>query len=168
MSEMTVTQAIKRMSKLKGQLSDLRERAKENLVHLAEDTPAYTFAECLAEASKVRDELLKLKTAVAMSNAKLTIEWEGAKHPLPWAIALLREWKGELEFLKSLPVRAQAETTERNKEFDGDKYVPVVTKHKCHLPTKERDMLRSVLQDRYDDLNDRVNALNGRTNIAVD
>ena len=168
MAEMTITQAIKRMSKLKGKLKDLRERAKENLVHLAEDTPAYKFDECLAEAEKTRDELLKLKTAVAVSNAKLTIEWDGTKQPLPWAIALLREWKGELEFLGALAVRAQPETTERSKEFDGDKYVPVVTKHKCHLPTKERDKLRSELQDRYDDLNDRVNGLNNRTNISVD
>jgi hypothetical protein len=166
--EMTVTQAIKRMSKLKGRLKEAHERAKENVVHVAEDTPAYAFDDCLAEADKAREELLRIRTAVTLSNAAQTVEWEGRKHPLPYAIALLREWAGQLEFLGALPVRAQAETVDRGKDFDGEKYVPVTTKYRCHLPTAERDRRRAELQDRFDALNDRVNALNNRTSISVD
>ena len=167
MAEMTVTQALKRMSKLRGRFAEDRKRASENVNHLGEETPAYRFDDCLQGTEATRVELLKLKTAVSLSNAKQTVDWDGKKEPLVWALAVLREWAGDLKWLEGLPVKSQEKTFERSREFDGEKYVQVPTTHICHLPMAKRDERKRHLQDEYDQLNDLVTSLNNRTMIEV-
>lgn len=168
MTEMTIAQAIKRMNKLKGRLGEERTRASGCMTHLAEQKPAYEFSPCLEKMAATQAELLQVQTAIALANAKLTIEWEGKSYPLAWAVRQLREMAGELDWLKKLPVRAQGTTVEHERDHDGEKYVTVTKSFTCHLPTASRNQKQEALQDRFDKLNDIVNTINGKNTVTID
>lgn len=167
MSEMTISQALRRMSKLKGRLGEERQRAAGCVTHLADQKPAYEFAPSLEKTTATLTELLQIQTAIALSNAKLTVDWEGKVVPLAWAVRALREMAAEIDWTKKLSVRAQPTTVEQERDHDGEKYVTISKTHTCHLPTAARDEKQAALQDRFDKLNDIVNTSNGKNTISL-
>lgn len=171
MAEMTVSQALRRMKKLKGQVAEHLERATRAVSWAEKSPPAFEFSKCMEEAEAVRDELVALDTAVAVANATTELEFEGARMPLVRAVKLLQELKGQIAWAKALAVQPQADFVVESTEYaevGGDyKHVRVERKHKCALPEAKRAELASSLQDRFDRLNDAVETKNHRTAVSV-
>jgi len=165
MSDMTISQALRRIKKLKGQLGEYRMRAHNAVTHLADQQPAYLFGASREQATTVLEELLKLQTATAIANAKTSIEWEGKSIPLAHAVRTLRELAAEIDWVKKLPVRAQEVTVEYERDHDGEKWVNTQKKFTCWLPEAKRADLANELQERFDKLNDIVETTNHKTVI---
>lgn len=167
MANMTISQALRRIKKLKGQLGEHRTHAVASVTHLAEQTPAYGFSVSVEAADAVLAELLKLQTAVAVANAATFVEVDGRKILLAQATRELRELASTIAWIKTLPVKAQDKTVEAERDHDGEKWVTTTKTFTCHLPEAKRAEQASKLQDRFDALNDVVETTNHKTTISL-
>src|ERR1019366_5218066 len=123
MSAMTISQALRRVKKLKGELASHLLRAHTAVTHRAEQEPAFAFSKCLEGASVARKEMLHLQTAIATVNAKTHVDWEGQSTSLALAARTLAELRGEIAWVRALPVKPQCKTTESEQEYESGKYM---------------------------------------------
>ena len=114
MSKMTVSQGLRAIHDLKGKLANHRAHAQASSVYFDGAKPAFEFKTELDGAEKVRADLLRLQTAIAVANATTEIEWKGKKVLVAWAIRFLEELKGEIAWVGSLPTAAQGTIKEDN------------------------------------------------------
>jgi len=163
---MTISQGLRRISKLKGQLSELQNRASAAVTHLADQEPAFAFSASMEQIAKVRTELLALQTAVAIANATTTIVWDGNGMTLALARRTLDELRGEIAWLQKLPVKAHEKNVVATRDHDGEKYITVTQTFTCHLPEAKRADRVQALQDRFDKLNDIVETTNHKTTLG--
>jgi hypothetical protein len=166
MEKMTVSQALRRIAKLKGQISELRTRAAAGVSYKSADKPAFDFKECVKSIAKTQTELVDLQTRIAVANANTTLTFGDQTLSLTEAIIQLQSMKGDIVWLKSLASRAQSETEERDYDFDDDgkrKYIPV--KWTCDLPEADRAGAVDVAQKKFDELNDEVERMNHTTQV---
>jgi hypothetical protein len=166
MEKMTVSQALRRIAKLKGQISELRTRAAASVSYKSADKPAFDFKECIRSIAQIQTELVDLQTRIAVANATTILTMGEETVTMTEAIISLQSMKGDIVWVKSLASRAQAETEERDYDFDDDgkrKYIPV--KWTCDLPEAERANSVEAIQKRFDTLNDEVERMNHITQI---
>lgn len=167
MSEMTISQCLRRVSKLKGNLKELTDRAAKSVSYEQDSPPAFKFKDSLEEAKKVSNELVKLEAALRVTNALTTVGWWGQQITLAEATCRLQEIKGNIAWLKGLHVRAQETTSTSEKEYDSDsgKYVKATVITKCDLPEAARAKMVADAQEEFDTLNDVVENANHRTTL---
>jgi hypothetical protein len=161
----TISQALRRVKKLKGELASHLDRARVAVTHRAEQVPAFAFSNCIELAAKARGEMLHLQTDIAVANSKNTVDWEGKPMSLALAARTLAELRGEIAWVKALPVKAQGSTTESEQEYVGGQYVTVTKTFTCHLPEADQAALVERLQGKFDALNDLVETANHKTTI---
>lgn len=160
MSDMTISQALRKMAKLKADVAAWRARASAAVTFQEDSPPAYTFADCMEKAVLAQADLSSLKSLVAVKNA--TTEVEGKS--LAFCLVLLQEMKGTLEWLKSLPVRAQPKTVTESRDYDDEgKVFTKKTQFICQMTEADRDAKVAEIQAQFDALNDAVETTNGRT-----
>ena len=162
----TISQALRRIKKIKGQIGEHRANAGNSVTHLAEQQPAYQFGASTEKASVLVDEMLRLQTAVAIANATTSIEVDGKKIVLALAVRTLRELTSEIAWTKGLAVKAQEKVVEHEMEFDGTRHVNAPKTYLCLLPEAKRAARVTELQDRFDRLNDIVETANHKTLIG--
>jgi len=162
---LTISQALRRIKKLKGQLGEHQARAQASVTHLVEHVPAFIFSTQIEKMDVVRTELLDLETAVARANAATVLEWDGKKIALALATRTLAELKSQIAWFKALSVKAQAETSEEDYDYTAGGNVKVTKKFICHLPELKKAEKVTELQDRFDKLNDLVETTNHRTEV---
>ncbi len=167
MSDLTISQALRRIKKIKGQLSEYRSRAQSSVTHLADQTPAFSFEVETSVAAKAVNEMLRLQTAVAVANATTTVEVDGHKVPLAFVVRQLRELTGEIAWLKTLPVKAQDKVVESEIDYTGERPVTVPKTYTCHLPEAKRAALVESRQALFDRLNDLVETTNHKTPVRL-
>ena len=164
---MTVSQCLRKIAPLKNQLKTHREHAESSVLYEEKRKPAYVYASEMEGMEKARHELLRLQTALAVSNATTHIEWKGKKVALAWAVRFLEELKGHKAWLDNLIVSPEARKEE-------DSYVPrysggVATSVNeprimiCDLPEAKRFELSQKIQEEFDQLNDLVETSNHQT-----
>jgi hypothetical protein len=159
---MTISQGLRRIKKLQGQVAELRTRAAASVSHKSNEEPAFSFGACVEQSVAFVSELTTLKTAIAGANATTKLEFEGTAIPLAWAVRMLSELKAEIAWLRGLDVKAQEHTIETTREFNYEtsKHGTVETKWTCHLPQAKRAERIEALQNRFDKLNELVEQKN--------
>lgn len=185
---MTISQALRRISKLKGQLREHLARAEAAVTHREDAPPAFPFGASLEAADAVAEELIRLEAALRVTNAQTTLQTnlpERVRGPsfagtsterlvgliermtLAEATCRLQEIKGRIAWLKGLPVRAQAETREQaGHAYDAARNVVIVyATVTCALPEARRADAVERAQAAFDVLNDAVEAANHRTEL---
>lgn len=162
MEQMTISQALRHAKKLKGRISDARDRAQKAVTHKAEDRPAFDFRATLERADSLSDELAYLEGKLALANAREVLDFQGKPMPLCHAVRLLQELRGRIAWVKGLAVQATAEYSVTEPEWDEEHERTVRRRidWKCHLPEAERAALADRLQDRFDELNALVERRN--------
>lgn len=174
--EFTLGEALQRANRIKGELSERASRASGNVMFVLADQPsdapqpAFTFAEDWRAVGALQENLIRLKTAVALANARLKVEWEGTKIPLVEAVLRQQELKGEIARLKALPIHERDEKRSRT-NWDGTRHVevePTVIKHRSHLPDRDRANQAVTLQKRLDTLIAAVNRINAKSTVRVE
>lgn len=192
--QITVSEAIRRVHKLKNEIATLRTRVEESVTYMDNDPPAFEYEKSYKALSDTRRELIVLTTAIAESNASARISLsmasetkDGAAEEVQVSVAgalrMLSEIKSELAWIKNLEFRAQKnretdvvtyEETEEQEtiEFLGritnrPKRVKVVRKNICHMTKVELADHMKQLQDNFDRINTAVESSNHLTKIEV-
>ena len=162
MTEISISQALRYSGKLKKQLSDAKERAQRSISHIKGQGTAFSFQEMFDKVNSITDELATLKGKMAIANATNTIDYNGNKITLAYAIRILEEIKGKIAWLKGLPCQQLPETTSTDRVWDedSDKSVPKTVVTICHLPEASRAELVDNLQEEFDNLNNIVESVN--------
>ena len=165
MSELTVSQALRRIKKLKGELSELRQRASGSVSYPASREPAFKFFECVSQSNNVRDELLYLESCLAATNATTSLVFEGREMSLAEATRWLQEYKGQIAWYENLNVREHDKTTEETWDYSEDytKKVKTTVEWRCALPKAQQVETIRQLREKFDKLNDAVETMNHRT-----
>ena len=164
----TVSDALRKISTLKGLIGEHRKRAASSVTFVEPAKPSFDFETTVAKANKARDELVTLQTAVQLANSKAEIEWSGKKMPVTLAVRVREECKSEIAWYRELHCLAQA--TVQTDEFSYDdeaKRVRVPKTHRCVLPEGKRAEIVDRLQGEHDQLNALIEKSNGRTEIDL-
>ena len=163
---LTISQALRRIKKLKGELAVHLTRAASSNTFKAGEDPAFRFGPMMELAHTAREELIRLETQVACTNAQTMI---GKDSPitLTEATKRLRELKSQLSWYESLNCREQTETTSKEVDYDHDgpgrHYVTTVWL--CDMPVAKKATRVTELQESFDRLNDAVETANHRTEL---
>lgn len=170
MSEtLTISQALRRIKKLKGQLAEQRARAANSVSYKTTERPAFDFSSSVEAANVARKELVALQAAVSVANAETSVEWEGQTIRLCHATRLLDEYKSEIAWLRTLAVKSQSEVMEHEIEYDDEarKHVRRDVPWKCALPEAKRAGEVERVQGLFDKLNDAVETTNHKTKVTI-
>lgn len=163
MSNLTLSQALRSIARLKGKLAEYRLRAQLAVTYRSEAKPAYVFQEMCDKARETLAELIALETRVAITNATTGCVI-GGERTLAEAIRTLQEWKGEIAWLKTLAVRDDVITADSMTEYgdDGNRK-SVKISYTCDLPVAKRNQQIEKIQEAFDALNDLVEKTNHST-----
>lgn len=161
--EMTISQALRRVKKLKGLLAEHQSRAKLGVSYLESNVPSFRFCDEIVKMEEVTVELISLESRIAVANANNTVTEESVPITLSMAIRTLQEIKGQISFYQSLVLKSGIEKTRENNWDDVlEKQVIrlVEVKYVSDLSEVDRDSKVKSLQDRFERLNNLVENAN--------
>lgn len=166
--DMTISQALRKISKLKGEAKEQFARASNSVFFNIDNPPAFAFSSSLELADKTVAEIVKFETALRITNASTKIEWQGRKLTLSEATCILQQAKGKIAWLKTLNCQAQEERVEESKQRDVYEQTWTTKKNvfKCALTEAKRAEWVKREQDQFDALNDAVETANHRTSLV--
>jgi hypothetical protein len=166
-----VTRALRLAAALKGQLKVLDEQLALSSTWVESRKPDYDFTAVLAERRRVDENLVRLKAALAVANAKAEVVWRGRKLTAAEAVVRLQELDGELALLKRLRFDAGVEEkSEHVLDRGRGGYVEATTKvvKVAAWTLLQRDAeLRRLASDRAE-LNDVLEDVNHGTRFDVE
>lgn len=165
MEKMNVSQALKRISKLKGTLNKLHDRAAASVVYDKDQPPAFSFSESVQAADKAIVELTALKTALRVTNALTVFDYGATKMTLAQATVLVEEHKSRIAWLSTLATQPHPEKRTSRMAWDdeGNKQYKVEQVFVCALPEAERAQAIDETQQALDSLNEAIDATNYAT-----
>jgi hypothetical protein len=169
MATMTISQALRRINKLKGELKDLDERAAASVSYQEGIAPAFNFRACTEEHGSVTKELITIEAAVAHANAVTDVNYGGGKMSLAYAVRQLHNLRGRIKWFKDLDVKTQEKTAVSLTQYDDDhKRVTIKVEYVCELPEAKRANVVKGLQQQFDAINELVEQINHKTSISIE
>jgi hypothetical protein len=169
MHTQTISQSLRSIKRLKGQMAELSQRASECVSHEAGKQPHFAFAETRTKMDTIREDLVLLESAVAIANATTTIRVEDRSMTIAEAIRRLQEVKSEISWLTGLQLK---EGTERVSDgFDWDEMshrrTPQMREvtHVTALHEPERVAQIDALKERFERINDAIETANHVTPV---
>jgi hypothetical protein len=166
----TISQALRRVKKIKGELKEALERAQGGVTYKKDDPPAFLFGASFEKATALRNELVDLESKIAVINAVTLVDYDGRQMPLAYVVKVLKELKSQIAWVDELKsfTKAREDTTqeEASYDFETDKRVTKKVEYKCELPEAKRVELVDRLRARFDTLNNLVENTNHRTAIG--
>ncbi len=164
MSDLTISQGLRRIKKLKGELAELTKRASTSVAYQVGREPAFKFSECVEKAQVAGSELLTLQSRLAITNALTTVKFDGKEMTLAQATRQLEEFKGQIKFIEGLPVRDHEKSFEDEFDYDDSmKRVKIVKEWRCELPRAKQAEAIKGFKEKFDALNDAVETTNHKT-----
>lgn len=167
-TKITIAQAIRRVNKLKGLISEHQDRALIAISYQSDAIPAFNFADSVKAAEDCTAELLALQTRIAFANSTTFLEFEGEKLPLSFAVRILQELKGRISFYNKLVLRSGV-VKNRVSDWDDDLGKSISRVEEItwisDLTEVARDSLVKKLQDRFESLNNLVEDTNHQTSV---
>lgn len=174
----TVSQALRRIKELKGQINVVTSRLQRSFAWAESDTkidpslgidigkPTYDFHEVQEKRADLIEELIVLKTKLAVANATTRIDFEGRKFRMQEAVFFLAELKSDLELVKGLTGREGVYRMPLN----VNRFTPGPTEYvdvTYHVAVTERDRDKEVkiMGERITALNAVIEDANHRTDL---
>lgn len=167
---MNITQALRRIAAIKGELSDVSGRIPYAATQYDEEPQAYQFGELMEARDKLLKDLVLLKGKVAEVNATTLVEDGDRKRPLVDILHELTQLKGTIELIKSVNSKPVAKGVDKDIDWDFDdegKQVRTTVEKPwtCSLPERDKDALLKKLRDRFARLNNLVETANAVTQV---
>lgn len=156
---LSLSQALRRVSALKGLVATLTERCSANVLWEGDSQPVFDFVEVLAQREAAVLELIELKAAIARVNATTTADFEGRSWTLQELVFYQAELKGLLAFYSALRVcKHQGEVVRRGGyayDEDGERRLQrdEITQHSA--------ITERVRVEKVDELRRQIGELNG-------
>jgi len=169
-SRRTISQGLRHIKRLKGRMGELSVRASASVSYEAGKKPPFDFNATREEVGKVREELVRLEAAVARANATTDIRDGDRTLSLAEAIRRLQEIKAEIAWLSGLTLRQGTERAFEdawNDEFHRLVRRPQEVTYESCLTEPQRVEQVDALRNRFEALNDAVEAANHRTEIQL-
>ncbi len=163
MSELTISQALRNASRVKGKLAEYRARAAASVTYRNDAKPAYDFAKMMVKIKSAKDELVALESRIAITNALTRVPYAGKQVTLVQAVKILQELKGELVWLRGLSVRPASLTQENEVVYLKGEHTTTQVPVTCDLPEADRADRLDEVQAEFDALNDLVEKKNHET-----
>lgn len=165
MEKMNVSQALKRISKLKGTLNKLHDRAAERIRKRKMPEVGPCRRQRRQAADKAIVELTALKTALRVTNALTVFDYGATKMTLAQATVLVEEHKSRIAWLSALATQPHPEKRTSRMAWDdeGNKQYKVEQVFVCALPEAERAQAIDETQQALDSLNEALDATNYAT-----
>lgn len=173
MGKMTISQGLRLIKKLKGEIAELTARATQSVSYDEKSPPVYDYDEVSKERDDTILKMVMVEGEVAKANATKTITDPSTKKPITLALAIriLQEMKGQIAFLKSLAIK-EGKETKKEREWDEDEGKTLLktteTVWITKLKVKDRDNKMKNLKDQFDALNNEVERANHITTIDFD
>lgn len=166
-----VTRALRLAAALKGELKVLDERLANASTWTEPRKPDYVFADVLAERDRVDENLCRLKSALAVANAKAEVARQDRKLSAAEAVVRLQEMDGKLALLKRLRLDAgteeQRETVlDRTRGGYVEQATKVVKAAAWTLPQRDAEVKR--LAAARAELNNLLEEVNHGTKFDVE
>lgn len=172
---MTIGAALREIKSVKGEVSEHGQRAARSIMFSVTEgveppVQVFDFATERKARERAQEWLVRLQSAVAVTNARTSITFEGRKMPLAEAIRRFEELKGDLAWLEALQINERVEARREVEYADG---VPtghrtVKTTHSSHLSERDRVKEVAVLRERAKSLNLIIEATNHRVLVRVE
>ena len=140
---MKISKALKRISKLKGEIADLSSRITASNSCMAENDFREDVKKLISEYRNKVTELLGLKEAVMKANVS-----NGIYHN----ILLLSEKKSEIQMLKDMDIKSGKELSHG--------YNDAVYDYKCQIGLEERNEIVDILEKEVEDIIDSLDEFN--------
>jgi hypothetical protein len=169
---MTISQLLRKISKLKGEVQMQRERASSATVYNEKEPPAFGFNDSYAAAEKAVEELIVLEATLRQTNAATIISRDpllGGTLSLSEATCRLQELKSRIAWLKTLSVQAAEKRDVETVEYDtlAGQRLKVMNVVLCPFPEAKRAVALKEAQDVFDTLNDLVETANHQTMVKL-
>lgn len=167
---MTISQALRRIAKLKGELRDHLERAAAAVKYEVRRPPAFPFDESMGKAEAARNELILLEADLRGTNARTKVDYRDRSISLSEATCRLQELRGQIAWFKALQVLPHADAAGSESQYDATTGRPVAVPvaWRCEMPEAKRADMVAALQAEFDALNDAVEGVNHYTNLWGD
>jgi hypothetical protein len=169
MQKQTISQSLRAIKRLKGQMAELSLRASENVSHEASKQPHFAFVDTRTKVDEVREQLILLESSVAIANATTTIHVEERSMTIAEAIRRLQETKSEISWLAGLHLKEGTERVSDGYDWDEDprRRTPKMREvtHVTALHEPERVAQIDALKERFERINDAIEAANHTTPV---
>lgn len=171
MSGTTISAALRRIRKLKGQIAEDRATAAKMNNWMMGQEPPFKFGDLVARVDAATAELVKLTAAVAQANADALVTFDGREVSLQLAIKTLQELKGEIAWFKALscmphPSQNQ-ELEQKGGGYGQPAQPPRIVQVLCAFTEPMRVEKVRALQDKFDALNDALEHRNHEVTVEV-
>ncbi len=163
MSDLTISQALRAVARLKGNLAKYKDRAAKSVTYKLGDTPAYQFSAMLEKIDSVRADLIVLESRIAITNASTRVSFDGKSLTLTQGLKQLQEYKDELAWLATLDSRAGENTKKHETQHRAGGYEDVPVDYRCDFPEARRSDRLDAVQAKFDALNDALERKNHET-----
>lgn len=159
----TISQALRRIKKLKGLISEYQARTAANVSYDKKKPPVFPFKTDMENLSNYKAEFLELEGQVAVANATHEISYQNKNLNLSVAIRVLQELKGWITFYKGLNLKNEV-VRDKEQYYDEEKekylYNITETEFVSDLSEIEREAKVKSLQDEFEILNNIVEDAN--------
>jgi len=163
MERKTISQALRRIAKLKGEYKETLDRAAASVTYQESDPPAFAFNAMLERANAIRVELIGLESQLRVTNARTVIKVGEREMPLAQATAELQEHKARIVWLKSLTVQNSKKLNKLTRVVMNGQYADIPVLTVCDCPEMMRTEMICTEQEAFDALNDAVETINHKT-----
>jgi len=168
---MTIAMALRRIKKLKGQVSEITNRAYQSVHWLDKKEPDFRFSRLIEQQEAKITEMIELEAAVAAANATNTIKFKDKDITISKAIRWLQETKGAISFYGSLQIREGEEerpTMEWDDTLERNVRRKEIIIHKSAISGVDRVKKIEELRDFFEELNNLVETANHRVEITYE
>lgn len=182
--ELTISQALRRRKNLKGDLALQASRVNAAVVYDEKNQPPFSFSEADTAHREAKVELIELETAIALANARASINWRDATKPLAWVLRALAEIKGDIaryEGYRHRGLQTKTRTEDKRMVSDTSQVLETpqgsgvrrshptmeeVTVTISHITARECEDKLQRLRDEFEKLNDKLETANHTTRIT--
>lgn len=168
----TISQALRRIKELKGQIRKIDDRLQDCVCWIEPNKPVYDFAKLMEERRTYVNELVVLKERLAKTNATTLLKVDGANFgfpaigdteiPIQLAVFTMSELKATKDLFAQLTI-----TTSEQREITGydvnGRPTYEVRKHVAALSVLDRDAAVAKLEKDILVLNELIEDVNHRT-----
>ena len=182
----TLSQALRRLKKLKGELSKQNERINDAIMYRKDKEPAFAYEESVAVRKKARTHLIVLSTVLAEANATHHVTFQEEKISLAGVLHILQELKAQIAEYKGYApfselrnsrettdvkkVEAHEDVTDEEGNYKGQR--KVIQEEKviivCNVTAAERAEKIEALEKEFEELNDMLEKANHEASFSVD
>lgn len=166
--QMNITGALRKIARIKGMISEIDAQVRASACCEDDKPPAFELAELLPRRSRLVDEIVNLKSRLALANCK-TFTYKGSTYTGTEARRRLDELTAFIALMSALPIRDRVRDVvkERVTEWDDiqEKNITRTVEKVWVSAMSKRDLSKLVEESRaqFDELNFALETFNHMT-----